>query len=85
MLAPGASAGGAAASASGPGPSAGLLPLFHWFLVLLDGLMARWQLSWNRWGWGSSHGPHCVACLEVGPQRGTPVCVCVCVVRACYG
>ncbi|KAG2493639.1 hypothetical protein HYH03_008156 [Edaphochlamys debaryana] len=28
------------------GPS--LLPLFHWCLVLLDRLMAAWQLSWNR-------------------------------------
>lgn len=26
----------------------GLLPLFHWFLVLTEKLVARWQLSWNR-------------------------------------
>ncbi|GIL73717.1 hypothetical protein Vretifemale_3849 [Volvox reticuliferus] len=26
----------------------GLLPLFHWFLVVLDRLLDHWQLSWNR-------------------------------------
>ncbi|EFJ46928.1 hypothetical protein VOLCADRAFT_118047 [Volvox carteri f. nagariensis] len=28
--------------------AAGLFPVFHWFLVLLDRLLAHWQLSWNR-------------------------------------
>ncbi|GLI61277.1 hypothetical protein VaNZ11_003598 [Volvox africanus] len=30
-----------------PAPG-GLLSLFHWFLVVLDRLLAHWQLSWNR-------------------------------------
>ncbi|GLC34975.1 hypothetical protein PLESTM_000260700 [Pleodorina starrii] len=47
----GGGGGQPAASSSSPSPcssSGGLLPLFHWFLVLLDRLLAHWQLSWNR-------------------------------------
>lgn len=38
--------------ARGGGPEAqheaGLLQLFGWFLTMMDGLLAGWQLSWNR-------------------------------------